>query len=85
MTIKMPVSLKRQDRHFGCRLFLGAIVTMVHDINKAKAILKILKEEYGITTEKELDEAIKKQGFIDVTPFVAPPPSTSQPPSHSEQ
>ena len=62
-----------------------AIVTMVHDINKAKAILKILKEEYGITTEKELDEAIKKQGFIDVTPFVAPPPSTSQPPSHSEQ
>ena len=58
---------------------------MIDDKERAVAILKILKEEYGITTEEELDEAIKKQGFIDITPFVAPPPSTSQPPSHSEQ
>ena len=58
---------------------------MIDDKERAVAILKILKEEYGITTEEELDEAIKKQGFIDITPFVAPPPSTSQPPSHSQQ
>ena len=58
---------------------------MAYDINKAKMILKILKEEYGITSEKELDEAIKRQGFIDVTPFCTPPRSASQQPSHSEQ
>ncbi len=38
---------------------------MTYDIDKAKKILKILKEEYGITTERELGEAIKKQGFIN--------------------
>ena len=58
---------------------------MEYDRKKIDIILKILREEYWITTEKGLDEAIKKQGFIDITPFVAPPPSTSQPPSHSEQ
>ena len=55
------------------------------DKERAVAILKILKEEYGITTEKELDEAIKKQKPINITPFVASPSSASQPPSHSEQ
>lgn len=64
--------------------FEGA-ATMAYDINKAKMILKILKEEYGITSEKELDEAIKRQGFINVTPFCATPRSVSRPPSHSEQ
>ncbi len=58
---------------------------MIDDKERAIAILKILKEEYGITTEKELDEAIKKQGFINITPFVRQPPSALQPPSHSEQ
>ena len=53
---------------------------MAYDINKAKMILKILKEEYGITSEKELDEAIKRQGFIDIAPFCTPPKSVSQPP-----
>lgn len=58
---------------------------MGYDREKIGTMLKVLREEYGITTEKELDEAIKKQGFINITPFVAPPPSTSQPPFHSEQ
>lgn len=58
---------------------------MGYDREKIDTMLKVLQEEYRITTEKELDEAIKKQGFINITPFVAPPPSTSQPPSHSEQ
>lgn len=55
------------------------------DKERAVAILKILKEEYGITTEEELDEAIKKQKPINITPFVTSPSSASQPPSHSEQ
>lgn len=58
---------------------------MTYDINRAKTIQKILKEEYGIADEKELDEAIKRQEFIDVTPFCAPPPSASRQPSRSEQ
>lgn len=58
---------------------------MEYDREKIDTMLKILREEYGITTEKELDEAIKRQGFIDVTPFCTPPMSVSQPPSHSEQ
>lgn len=61
------------------------VIIMGHDRDKIDTMLKVLREEYGITTEKELDEAIKRQGFIDVTPFCAPLRSTSQPPSHSEQ
>lgn len=30
---------------------------------------EILKTEYGITTMKELDAAIKKLGFLDIFPF----------------
>ncbi len=58
---------------------------MEYSREKIDTMLKVLREEYGITSEKELDEAIKKQRFIDVTPFVYRPPSASQPPSHSEQ
>ncbi len=58
---------------------------MTYDMDKAKRIQKILKEEYGITNERELDEAIKKLGFINIAPFVCPPLSASQPPSHSRQ
>lgn len=36
-------------------------------------IVRILAEEYGIKGERALDEAIRKQKFIDVTPFCAPP------------
>lgn len=63
----------------------GKVIIMGYDREKIDIMLKVLREEYGITTEKELDEAIKKQGFINITPFVAPPSSTSQPPSHSQQ
>lgn len=56
---------------------------MEYDREKIDTMLKALREEYGITTERELDEAIKRQGFIDITPFCAPPRSVSQPPSHS--
>lgn len=48
-------------------------------------LLKVLREEYGITTERELNEAIKKQGFINLAPFVDLLPSASQPPSRFEQ
>lgn len=36
-------------------------------------IVRILAEEYGIKGARALDEAVKKQKFINVTPFCAPP------------
>ena len=36
-------------------------------------IVRILAEEYGIKGERALDEAIRKQAFINLTPFCAPP------------
>lgn len=53
------------------------------DMERTVVILEILKEEYGITTEKELNEAIKRQRLIDITPFCAPPRSVLQSSSHS--
>lgn len=35
-------------------------------------IIRILKEEFGISSERELDEAIRKQGFINLAPFCGP-------------
>lgn len=35
-------------------------------------IIRILKEEFGINSERELDEAIRKQGFINLAPFCGP-------------
>ncbi len=32
-------------------------------------IFEILREKYGITTESQLNEAIRKQGFINLAPF----------------
>ena len=32
-------------------------------------VAEILKTEYGITTIKDLDAAIKKLGFLDIFPF----------------
>lgn len=49
------------------------------DKERAKAILEILKKEYGITTEEELDEAIRKQKPVDITPFCVRPRSVLQP------
>lgn len=60
-------------------------VNMEFGQDRAKTILRILKDEYGITTEKELDRAIKKMEFINLTPFIGRPKSASQPTSHSEQ
>lgn len=34
--------------------------------------VEILKNEYGITTMKELDAAIEKIGFLDVSLFCSP-------------
>ena len=53
--------------------------------DRAEAILKILKDEYGITTEEELDRAIKKMEFINLMPFIGRPQSTSQLSSCSQQ
>lgn len=36
---------------------------------KSDEILRILREEYGIKTQQELDRAIKKLKPIDVFPF----------------
>ena len=36
-------------------------------------IFRILKEEYGITNEEQLNEAIRKQGFLNLAPFCTPP------------
>lgn len=36
-------------------------------------LVEILAEEYGIRTERDLDEAIKKLGFINVGPFCVKP------------
>lgn len=32
-------------------------------------VVQILKEEYGITTMKELNMAVKKLGFVNISPF----------------
>ena len=32
-------------------------------------VVEILKNEYGITTEKELDTAIERVGVLDISPF----------------
>lgn len=38
-------------------------------MTKSDEILRILREEYGIKTPKELDKAIKKLKPIDLHPF----------------
>lgn len=38
-------------------------------MNKPNEAVEILKTEYGITTMKELDAAIRKIGFLDISPF----------------
>ena len=35
-------------------------------------LLRILREEFGITSEQELDDAIRNQGFINLAPFCEP-------------
>lgn len=32
-------------------------------------LMDILKKEYGITTEQELDKAIEELGWLDITAF----------------
>lgn len=36
-------------------------------------VMRILAEEYGIRSERELDEAIKRLGFINIGPFCMKP------------
>lgn len=38
-------------------------------MNKPNEAAKILKEEYGISTMRELDAAMKKLGFLDISLF----------------
>lgn len=38
-------------------------------MNKPNEAVKILKEEYGIATMRELEAAIKKLGFLDISLF----------------
>lgn len=35
-------------------------------------LVRILREEFGINSEQELNEAIRKQGFINLAPFCEP-------------
>lgn len=44
--------------------------------NKREQLAKILREEYGITTVRELDEAISKLGTIDLSIFCVKPESS---------
>lgn len=38
-------------------------------MNRNETLRKILEEEYGITSEEDLDQAIKKQRRVDITAF----------------
>lgn len=42
-------------------------------MNRKEILWKILREEYGINSMKELDDAIKKQKKIDISIFCAKP------------
>lgn len=44
----------------------------------AERILEILKKEYGITSEKDLDKKIKKLGCIDISVFCKKPPKKAK-------
>ena len=44
-------------------------------------IFRILREEYGIITEQQLNEAIRKQRFINLAPFCAPPKKREEKPA----
>ena len=35
-------------------------------------LARILREEFGITSEQELNDAIRNQGFINLAPFCEP-------------
>lgn len=39
-------------------------------MGSSNAIIRILKEEYGIESKKDLDKAIRSLNKIDLTPFV---------------
>ena len=39
-------------------------------MNRAETLMKILQEEYGITTMGELDKAISNQKKLDISVFV---------------
>lgn len=38
-------------------------------MQNANEIIRILRDEYGISSEKELNEAIARLGKIDISPF----------------
>lgn len=46
--------------------------------NSNDRILEILKTEYNITSEKDLDKKIKKLGFIDISVFCKKPPKKAK-------
>ena len=38
-------------------------------VENAESIIEILKSEYGIETNQQLDDAIKEQSLIDISVF----------------
>lgn len=56
----------------------GRVTVEADNKSREDVISKILREEFGITTERELNEAIKKLGFINLAPFVSIAPSDPQ-------
>ncbi|MCC8066040.1 MAG: hypothetical protein LIO94_02890 [Clostridiales bacterium] len=40
-------------------------------MNGYEKLFQILEEEYGISSMKQLDEALKKLGYLDITRFCA--------------
>lgn len=43
------------------------------NVSNPSEVLRILAEEYGIRNERDLDEAIRKLGFINIGPFCKKP------------
>lgn len=46
---------------------------------RAERVMKILREEFGINSEAELDEAIRRLPRINLAPFVCVPQSPARP------
>lgn len=38
----------------------------------ADELVRILREDFGINSEQELNDAIRNQGFINLAPFCEP-------------
>lgn len=47
-------------------------------MDRLQELMKILEEEYGITTVEQLDRAIEDLGKLDISPFVMGGPKSEK-------